>query len=176
MKSATDTYLNETNIVAFLSALCLFLSLIEYIIPKPVPFMRIGIANLPVLLGIYILKPGKVLLLIFIKVLGQGLIQGTLLSYVFIFSFFGSFASGIVMLLLHGILKNYISLIGLSISGALASNLVQVLLAVLFIFGSSGWIIAFPVLIIGFISSCVLGFFAEFFYNKSRWVREIVRL
>ena len=82
MRSVSDN--NNINIVAFLSALCLFLSLVEYIIPKPFPFIRTGIANLPVLIAVCTLKSRMVFLLILIKVLGQSLIQGTLLSYIFI--------------------------------------------------------------------------------------------
>lgn len=173
MKSASNNFVKETNIVAFLSAVCLFLSLIEYIIPKPIPFMRLGLANLPVLLALYLLKPKMFFLLILVKVLGQGLIQGTLISYVFIFSICGSFSSGIIMIILKSILNEKITLIGLSIFGALTSNIVQIILAVFLVFGKSGWIIASPVLIIGFISSAILGFFAEIFFEDSRWIKEI---
>ncbi len=171
--SASNTNKSNINIISFLSALCLFLSLLEYIIPKPIPFMRLGLANLPILLAIYLLKPHQVLLLILIKVLGQGIIQGTLLSYVFLFSFCGSFSSGITMILFNLIFKKNISLLGLSVFGALASNLVQILLAVYFVFGNSGWIIASPILIIGFISSIILGLFAQSFFNNSEWIKKV---
>jgi heptaprenyl diphosphate synthase len=176
MKSVTKKITNDANIVAFLSALCLFLSLVEYIIPKPIPFMRIGLANLPVLLSLYLLKPRSIFLLILIKILGQGLIQGTLLSYVFLFSLCGSFASGIIMVSLNKTFRNHISLIGLSVFGALASNIIQILLAVHLVFGESGWIIAGPLLIIGFISSLLLGIFAETFFEKSKWIEKIQKI
>ena len=38
--------------IALLGAFCLFLSTIEYMIPKPMPFMRIGIVNLPLMLAL----------------------------------------------------------------------------------------------------------------------------
>ncbi|MDR1230490.1 MAG: heptaprenyl diphosphate synthase, partial [Spirochaetaceae bacterium] len=47
MKPLTSP-LDEAGIrktAALLGAFCLFLSSIEYMIPKPLPFMRLGIAN-----------------------------------------------------------------------------------------------------------------------------------
>ncbi|MDR3122387.1 MAG: Gx transporter family protein, partial [Treponema sp.] len=66
--------------LALLGAFCLFLSTIEYMIPKPLPFMRIGIANLPLMLALDIFPFHVFLALIAIKVLGQALITGTLFS------------------------------------------------------------------------------------------------
>ena len=34
------------RLVALAAAVCLFLASIEYLIPKPLPFLRIGLANL----------------------------------------------------------------------------------------------------------------------------------
>jgi heptaprenyl diphosphate synthase len=70
--------------LALLGAFCLFLSTIEYMIPKPLPFMRIGIANLPLMLALDIFPFHIFLALIAIKVLGQALITGTLFSYIFL--------------------------------------------------------------------------------------------
>ena len=64
--------------IALLGAFCLFLSTIEYVIPKPLPFMRIGIANLPLMLALDIFPFRTFLVLTGIKVLGQALITGTL--------------------------------------------------------------------------------------------------
>ena len=81
---------DDRDLVAFLGGLCLFLSTIEYLVPKPVPFLRIGIANLPLLIGLGILSPGQLLLVALLKVIGQGLVSGTLATYVFLFSAAGS--------------------------------------------------------------------------------------
>jgi len=40
------------KLLTFLSALGLFFAVIEYLLPKPVPFMRLGISNLPLVLMI----------------------------------------------------------------------------------------------------------------------------
>ena len=169
MRSATD----RLDFVAFLAAICLFLASIEYVIPKPVPFMRIGLANLPILLALEILQIRYILLLILLKVLGQGLVHGTMFSYVFLFSLAGSFTSGLIMILLKKVFRSAISLIGLSIFGALASNIVQILLARVLVFGDSVWIIVPPFLIVGTVSSTILGIFARLYSEKSTWFRRL---
>jgi heptaprenyl diphosphate synthase len=161
------------DLIAFLAALCLFLSTLEYVIPKPLPFIRIGLANLPILFAVRLLPVKELLLLVLLKVLGQGLIHGTLFSYVFLFSLTGSYAGGLIMLSASRLFRARISLVGTSMSGALASNLAQIFLAVLLLFGRTGWLIAPPMLIVGLISSFLLGSFAERFWQRSEWIKSL---
>jgi heptaprenyl diphosphate synthase len=163
------------ELIAFLGAVSLFFSTIEYIIPKPVPFFRLGLANLPIIVTLPFFKPKHTLLLVLLKVLGQGLINGTLASYVFFFSLAGSFASVLAMLVAYRLGGRRISLIGVSIFGAVASNVVQVLLSVFFIFGTSAWVIAPLFLILGSASGVAIGLFAERFFESSRWLGEVRR-
>jgi heptaprenyl diphosphate synthase len=169
MRKATD----RTDIIAFLSALALFLSSLEYMIPKPLPFLRLGIANLPVLIALGLLSPGEVLLLVIIKIVAQGFIQGTLFSYIFLFSLAGGLASGIIMIVLHLLLRNHVSLLGISIMGAFSSNLIQLLLASVIVWGPGVFIIAPPFLVVGTISAAMLGLLAASFIKKSRWIKEL---
>ena len=61
-------------ITAWFAALCFFLSTIEYMIPKPLPFLRLGLANLPIMLAIGVLPPRQFLALVLAKIIGQGLV------------------------------------------------------------------------------------------------------
>jgi heptaprenyl diphosphate synthase len=162
------------NILAVLGAVAMFFSTLEFLIPKPVPFFRIGLANIPVLLVIRSFRTRDIFALTLLKVIGQGLINGTLASYVFLFSLFGSFASTAIMVAICRIGKSRVSLIGVSTAGALASNIVQIVLSVLFIFGPSSWIIAPPFLILGTIAGVFVGVVAEYFLTFSRWVVLLV--
>ncbi|MDA3955963.1 Gx transporter family protein [Oceanispirochaeta sp.] len=157
------------NRIALLGAFSMFLSTIEYLFPRPIPFMRLGLANLPVILGLEILSAPAYFLLILLKVLGQALVNGTLASYVFLFSLFGSFASGFVMWLCYKALMPRISFIGISIMGALVSNMTQILLSISFIFGPSAWRILPLFLGLGLVSGLFIGLFAQRFSEKSRW-------
>jgi len=159
--------------LAILGAVAMFFSTLEFLIPKPVPFFRVGLANIPILLILPFFRTRHVLALTFLKVLGQGLINGTLASYVFLFSLFGSFASVLVMIAVWNVGGRRVSLIGVSVAGALASNVVQVVLSVLFIFGSRSWVIAPPFLILGTSAGLFVGIVAELFARSSRWVARI---
>jgi heptaprenyl diphosphate synthase len=158
------------NRLALLGSLCLFLSAIEYLIPKPLPFMRIGLANLPLLLALDILGPGEFFLLALLKVLGQGIIGGTLFSYVFLFSLAGTCASAALMYLLRKWLgKKHLGFAGLGCAGAMASNGVQLVLARYLIFGASLRYLIPPFLASGFITGMALGLICEYFCRRSRW-------
>jgi len=161
------------SIVALAAAVCLFLASIEYIIPKPLPFLRIGLANLPLLLALDLFPTLQFFVLLGLKILGQALIQGSLFSFTFLFSLCGSLASGTVMLAARRALRGSTSLIGISILGALASNLVQLILARYLVFGRSAWLIAPPFLLVGLISSGVLGYLAQVYRDRSTWLRKM---
>ncbi len=160
---------DEKKTASLLAALCMFFSVIEYLIPKPLPFMRIGLANLPVLVSLVILPKRGTLLVVFLKTAGQGLINGTLFSYIFLFSAAGSAASCIVMIVFYSAFKKNISIIGISVLGALASNMAQITAARYIIFGDAAYLIAPPFLAAGTVSAFFLGLFAREFIEKSKW-------
>ena len=165
---------NAVNMnIALLGAFCLFLSAVEYMIPKPLPFMRIGLANLPLMMALDILPFSSFLVLICIKVIGQGLITGTLFSYIFIFSLTGTFLSALLMFLLRRIFgKEHITLIGIGTAGAFVSNISQLALAKVFIFQENARYIAPPFLAAGIVTGIVLGVFCEVFIRKSVWYKN----
>ena len=156
--------------IAMLGAFCLFLSTLEYMIPKPLPFMRIGIANLPLMLALDIFPFHVFLVLVAIKVLGQALITGTLFSYIFLFSLTGTALSAVSMYLLRRLLgPDRISFIGTGTAGAMISNVTQLALAWIFIFRSNVRFIAPPFLAAGVITGIALGAFCELFTRRSQW-------
>lgn len=166
---------DRTSLISFFAALCFFLSAVEYAIPKPLPFLRLGLANLPILLSIYKMKRRDTILLVLIKVIGQGFISGTLFSYIFVFSAAGSFSSALIMILLWSLLKNTgtIGTLGLSIAGALANNCAQLAVSRFMLFGANTKYIAPILLITGLVTGTALGFFADLFIQKSRWFASI---
>jgi heptaprenyl diphosphate synthase len=155
--------------LALLGACCFFLSAVEYMIPKPLPFLRIGLANLPLMLAVDIFSFRYFLVLVLLKVFGQALITGTLFSYVFLFSLTGTFFSASLMYLLRRIFRQGITFIGIGTAGAVVSNSAQLVLAYLFIFKENTRYIAPWFLTAGFITGIALGIFCEVFVRKSRW-------
>lgn len=172
----SDLHKRRIDLVAFLGALCLFLSTVEYLFPKPIPFMRLGLANLPILVSLHLLPFPYLMLLTLVKVAGQGLINGTLASYVFIFSVAGSYSSVLVMYAVSRVSGRFLSLVGVSLVGSLTSNAVQVLLSIYFIFGKNAVMIAPLFLGIGTVSGLLIGLIAEGFVERSRWHANLRRL
>ena len=162
--------LDRNRVCSLLGACCLFLSVVEYMIPKPVPFMRIGLANLPLMLALDIFPFGSFLVLVCIKVLGQALITGTLFSYIFLFSIAGTFSSAMVMYALRRIFgKDRLTFIGIGTAGAMVSNIAQLGLSRVFIFGENTRFLAPPFLFMGLFTGIMLGLFCEVFSRKSQW-------
>jgi len=167
---------NQAELTALLAAFCFFLSAIEYMLPKPLPFMRIGIANLPILLAIDILPFKWFIILAAAKVVGMSIVSGTLFSYVALFSLCGTMIAAIAMRATRKLGKGAISLIGVSISGAMASNAIQLLMARYVIFGEAAWLIAPLFLATGLITGTLMGLFAEFFAENSHWYASARRI
>jgi len=156
--------------IALLGAFCLFLSTIEFMIPKPMPFLRIGIANLPLMLALDIFPFHTFLALVAVKVFGQAIVTGTLFSYIFLFSLAGTFLSALSMYSLRRLLgRGRISFIGIGAAGAMMSNISQLGLAWVFIFGDSVLFISPPFLAAGVITGVTLGLFCELFTKRSQW-------
>jgi len=162
---------DKFDTIALFAALSLFLSIIELLIPKPFPFFRIGLANLPLLLALTFFTPGEFILLVLLKIFGQAIVAGTLFSYVFLFSAVGSVSAGLVMLSFRRLYPRFISLVGISVAGAFGSNCAQLFFAAWMIFGRSTRLIAPPFLLAGTISGILLGSAAMFMLHNSRWLQ-----
>lgn len=151
-RTLTSSPTRRADLVSFLGALCMFLSAIEYIIPKPIPFLRVGIANLPILISVDLLPVPFLLLVVVLKVIVQGLVGGTLFSYVLLFCAAGFFSSALAMLHARRLFSVRILLVGVSVIRALIGNTAQILLA-----------------------AALLGAFSEGFTARSAWWAEICR-
>jgi heptaprenyl diphosphate synthase len=162
-------FANRSDVTALLAAFCFFLSAIEYMLPKPLPFMRLGIANLPILLAVDFLPFKWFLVLAAAKVVGMSIVSGTLFSYVALFSLAGTMVAALVMRGVRWAGRQAVSLVGVSIAGAVTSNAIQMLIARYVIFGEVAWLIAPIFLLTGLITGTLMGFFAEYFVEHSHW-------
>ena len=157
--------------LAFFTALCMFLSVIEYAIPKPLPFLRIGLANLPIILAFGKMQCRHITVLTVLKVTMQGIVSGTLFSYIFIFSATGTFASTVAMFVCYQLLyrQHRMSYIGVSIAGAAANNAAQLAVSYACLFGQNTRFITPVLLISSALTAPLLGAFANAFSAQSHW-------
>lgn len=169
MRQSTDRFSDRADVTAFLGAFCFFLSAIEYMLPKPLPFMRLGIANLPILLAVDLLPFPWFLTLAVVKVIGMSVISGSLFSFVALFSLVGTLTAALVMWTARKLGGKFISQIGVSILGAMTSNAIQIFIARYLVFGQAAWLIAPVFLVMGLATGLALGLFAERFARGSKW-------
>jgi heptaprenyl diphosphate synthase len=149
--------------IAFLATMAIFLAIAEHMIPKPLPWMRIGLANAVTLYAFTILRPKEVFLLVVSRTIAASLLLGSFLSVTFILSFSGAISSFCVMCLLYLFLRPGFSLVGISVAGAFASNMTQ-LVIVNALFIQSGLSYYFIPVLTGFalVGGILSGLFGRF--------------
>lgn len=115
--------------IAILVALALILSYVEALIPLNfgIPGIKLGLANLVVLVGLFILKPGEVLTISVARILLAGVMFGNAASI--LYSLAGGLLSFAVMLFLMK--KSRLSVMGISIAGGVSHNIGQIIVAAL---------------------------------------------
>jgi heptaprenyl diphosphate synthase len=122
---------SETIHIALLSAYAVGLHSIESLIPTPVPWLRLGLANIITLTTLYLygLRAGMIVTLT--RVIIRSLLAGTFLGPAFAMSLGGGVASTLVMWGLKVIFGRLLSPVSVSIFGALTHNVAQLFLAYL---------------------------------------------
>lgn len=163
---------DKKNRLIYLSSLTLLLSTLEYLIPKPFPFFKLGLANIPLIITLPSFSPVEYLLLAVLKTFSQAIIGGTLFSPFLIISFFGTLSSALTMKISYSYFKK-LSFVGISLLGALASNSVQIIVSALLIYGKSIFV-AFPLLLgFGIAASVALGYISNIFYEQSEFITRV---
>ena len=164
--------------IARLSALTLIFSYAELLIPRLVPFFRLGLGNAALLMGLACgLTFPAFMLLCVVKAVAANLMAGTLFSPFFLVSFAQSLVSALIMFGLFragrpGVSREnksrrLLSLYGISICGAAVSALVQIALSSLYL-GQGTWSLLGPMLLFNLVSGTVTAWLAEFLtdYNE----------
>ncbi|GBE03251.1 heptaprenyl diphosphate synthase component I [bacterium BMS3Abin09] len=120
---------SEAIHIALLSAYAVGLHSIEAFIPTPVPWLRLGLANIITLLTLYLygLRAGMIVTLT--RVIVRSLIAGTFLGPAFVMSIGGGVASTLVMWAMYSVFRRQMNIVILSVFGALTHNIVQLFLA-----------------------------------------------
>lgn len=147
--------------LAAFSILTVTIFILENFLPKPLPFFRLGLANIFILLVLWQIGLGPAMILVLSKVVLGSLFSGLLFTPVVIFSLSGSTLSVIIMYLA---IKSKIdfSLIGVSILGAIFHNISQLFVAYFTFIKRPQLFSLLPLLLlIALVSGCITGFFAH---------------
>ena len=140
---------------ALFAALALIFSYIEVLIPfnPGIPGIKLGIANLVIIIALYYLGPRYALTVNFVRILIAGLLFNGLFGA--LYSLAGALLSLFVMLVLKK--TGIFSVTGVSMAGGVAHNLEQLLVAA-FLVSNIKVFIYFPVLLFsGMICGTAIG-------------------
>lgn len=143
----------KITMLALLSAAALVLSWLDSLIPVSgaLPGAKLGLANLSVMIGLYLLGPGMGAALCGIKILLSTVLFGNA------FSFFYALSGGVLSYGIMVLLKKRCSIGFVSLMGGMFHNLGQILAAML-ILETAGLIAYLPVLLLcGLGAGCAIG-------------------
>lgn len=123
---------NRTRMLVFVSVLVaqgMILSFVENMLPIPfiAPGAKLGLANIVTLSAIYLLTFKQATAVVLLRVILTAATFGSLSS--FLYSFAGGVLSLLVMAVLLKVFRDEISLMGVSVAGAVAHNLGQLFVA-----------------------------------------------
>lgn len=138
-----------------LIAVTFILSYIESMvtIPVPIPGVKVGLANLVVIMALYLMGPGPTLLLSFLRIILVGFTFGS--PSTMLFSLGGGLVSWFLMVCAKKI--KGLSMTGVSIIGGVGHNLGQILVA-MYVVNNKNLIYYLPFLIIsGLVAGAAIG-------------------
>lgn len=154
--------------LAFLTATASVIYIVESLIFRmlPLPFLRLGLSNIVVLYLIWHKKIFSAIIVNLAKSIVGGIATFTLLSPTVILSLGGGFIAVLIMSL--GLLvRPRFSLIGISILGAVAHNLTQLILARYIIITNDSLFVLTPILILfGLISGIITAYISYYLEEK----------
>ena len=125
--------IHKIAITGILTAGAIIIGIIESFIPSiGVPGVKLGLANIVILITLYELGILEALFVDLARVFIVGLLRGTIFTMGFFMSLTGAILSLGIMILFHLLIKKF-SIIGVSVIGALFHVIGQILVAWLFL-------------------------------------------
>lgn len=162
-----------TKRIAYLgvfTALAFVFSYIEFLLPLNfgVPGIKLGLANLVVIVALYMINVRAACLLSFVRILLTGLTFGNLASM--IYSLAGGILSLVIMILAKRV--NVFSVTGVSVLGGVSHNVGQIIIAILVV-ETKSLLYYLPVLIIsGTVTGALIGILASILIRHLNKAKE----
>ncbi len=115
------------------------MQVVEAPLPRPLPWLKPGLANSTTLVALLLFGLPSALLLVLVRQVAANLLLGTFLAPSFFLGWIGATVAGLAMSVTLRFGKNHLGLISVSAIGALASNLGQLLTAAAILSHSGVW-------------------------------------
>ena len=120
-------------LLGILTAGAIVIAILESLIPSiGIPGVKLGLANIVILIILYELGIVEAIIVNLLRVLVVGFVRGTFLSMGFLMSLTGAVFSLGIMILFYLLIKKF-SIIGVSVIGAIFHVFGQILIAMLFL-------------------------------------------
>jgi len=145
--------------LSLLVGIGLILFLFETLIPRPLPWLKPGLAHVSTLIALYGFGNRAALIVVVVRIILGALILGTLFSPTFMLSFCGGIIATLVMAFAKHYFSKIFSIFGISIIGAVVHTLTQLFLVALLIVQKLDILYLMPVMIL---SSIFTGFVVAF--------------
>ncbi len=141
--------LREMVYLSLLATFAIVVHSLEMVFPSPLPWLRLGLANIMTLVTLLFFGLKAGLFVTIIRVLVGSLLSGSFLNPGFFLSLSGGITSTLAMGFMILIFKNAFSPVGISLIGAFVHNLTQVAMAYVLIVGRKEIFLLTPI-ILGF--------------------------
>ncbi len=147
---------------AVYAALAIGLYTVEAVIPTPLPWLRVGVANVAVVLALYDLGPGGAGAVLALKLVVGSLLLGRFLTPFFWFAAAGGAVALGMMVLSRAVAGRWLTIVGVSVVGGVAHNLAQLAVARLLLVPSDAvWLLAPVLVVVGAASGAAIGLLAR---------------
>jgi len=123
------------------------LFVLESLIPLPIPFLKIGLANISTLLALILSGPADALIVVFLRVLAGSLLTGSFFGPSFILSLAAGVVSAAAMSILRRLSGPAFGPVGLSLAGSSAHVLTQLAVVALLYVRNAAVIQLLPLLL-----------------------------
>lgn len=120
--------LKRVAMIAMLLCMSIVLSIVESFIPVFIPGVKLGLANVIILIMLYEFKPQEAFLVDLLRIILAAVLRGTILSPTFFMSLSGGMLSFIIMLIFSRF--KIFSVIGVSVLGSISHCTGQILVAI----------------------------------------------
>ena len=114
--------------ISLLIGLGLILFLFESLIPRPLPWLKPGLAHVATLIALYSMGYRVAFIVVLVTILLESLLLGTFFNPTFFLSLVGGLTATFFMSICKQYLSSIFSIFGISIIGATAHNLTQLFL------------------------------------------------
>ena len=165
MKNNSRIKTKRITVLALCTSVALILSYVEFLLPAifvSVPGIKMGLPNIAILLVLYRIGEKEAAAVSFVRLVISTMLFGNFTS--FIYSFAGATLSLALMILLKKL--DALSVVGVSVAGALMHNIGQVLVAMALMHTSEIGYYMIILAVTGVISGIFVGLCGAFVFKK----------